>query len=196
MRTTSESGPRRRNWRFGRTTNPVLTWSHVDFDRGLLRVEQQLQRVDGELRLVPLKTRQSRRTLPMPDMITERLLQHQDRQQQERRAAGSHRQETGLVFTTNLGVGLDGAYVTKAFQRLLARSTLEKRRFHDLRHSCASLLLAQDVSPRVVMEILGHSQVGLTMNTYTHVLPDLKRGAAASIDALLGRQTPSLRPRR
>ena len=124
-----------------------MTWSRVDFDHGTLRVEQQLQRVDGKLRLVPLKTRQSRRTLPMPHMITERLTHHKQRQQDERQAAGSRWQESGLVFTTVIGAGLDGPYVTKAFQRLLATSSLEKMRFHDLRHSCASLLLAQDVSP-------------------------------------------------
>jgi hypothetical protein len=60
------------------------------------------------------------------------------------------------------------------------------RRFHDLRHSSATLLLAQNVAPGVVMEILGHSQISLTMNTYTHVLPDLKRAAALQIDALIG----------
>src|SRR5205085_12538931 len=94
-------------------------------------------------------------------------------------------QETGLVFTTPTGSGLDGPNVTKSFQRFLVRGGLGRRRFHDLRHACASLLLAQNVSPRVVMEILGHSQIALTMNTYTHVLPDLKHRAAASMDAVL-----------
>jgi integrase len=173
-----------------------LTWSHVDFDRAVLRVEQQLQRVDGKLTLVPLKTSQSRRTLPMPDIISDGLRLHQGKQQRERRAAGSRWQDTGLVFTTPIGTGLDGPNVTKGFQRLLARSSLEKRRFHDLRHSCASLLLAQNVSPRVVMEILGHSQISLTMNTYTHVLPDLKREAVMSIDAILTHPVPRERHRR
>jgi integrase len=62
---------------------------------------------------------------------------------------------------------------------------LQHRRFHDLRHSCASLLLAQNVAPRVVMELLGHSQISLTMNTYSHVLPELKREAAAQMEALI-----------
>ena len=74
-----------------------------------------------------------------------------------------------LVFTRAVGAALDGTVVTDRFHRLLDRAGLPQRRFHDLRHSCATLLLAQGVSPRVVMEILGHSQIALTMNTYTHV---------------------------
>ncbi|HCF99021.1 MAG TPA: hypothetical protein DEV93_00590 [Chloroflexi bacterium] len=85
--------------------------------------------------------------------------------------AGSRWKDTGLVFTTPIGTPLDGSNVTKSFQKLLARAGLPKRRFHDLRHSCATLLLVQNVAPRVVMEILGHSQISLTMNTYSHVLP-------------------------
>ncbi|HEV2174573.1 MAG TPA: site-specific integrase, partial [Nitrospira sp.] len=77
---------------------------------------------------------------------------------------------------------LDGTVVTHQFQRLLERAGLPQRRFHDLRHSCATLLLAQGVSPRVVMEVLGHSQIALTMNTYTHVLPELKQDAARRMD--------------
>jgi integrase len=62
---------------------------------------------------------------------------------------------------------------------------LPNRRFHDLRHSCATLLLAQGVSPRVVMDVLGHSQISLTMNTYAHVLPELRREAADRMNDLL-----------
>jgi integrase len=93
--------------------------------------------------------------------------------------------ESGLVFTSTIGSGLDGPNVTKSFQRLLREAGLDRRRFHDLRHSCATLLLAQDVSPRVVMEILGHSQISLTMNTYTHVMPELKERAAGSMEVVL-----------
>jgi integrase len=101
--------------------------------------------------------------------------------------AGRRWIESGLVFTSTIGTPLDGANVTKSFQRLLARAGLPKRRFHDLRHSCATLLLVQNVAPRVVMEVLGHSQISLTMNTFSHVLPTLKREAALQMDALLTR---------
>ena len=92
-------------------------------------------------------------------------------------------------FGRNCGTsstGADGPNVTKAFQRFLERCGLPRMRFHDLRHSCATLLLARrDVSHRMVMELLGHSQIALTMNTYTQVLPELKRETARGMDAIL-----------
>jgi integrase len=80
---------------------------------------------------------------------------------------------------------LDGSVVTHQFHRLLDQAGLPQRRFHDLRHSCATLLLVQGVSPRVVMDVLGHSQIGLTMNTYGHVIPEMRREAAQRMDELL-----------
>lgn len=80
---------------------------------------------------------------------------------------------------------LDGTIVTKAFQTALKRIGLPRLRFHDLRHTAASLLLAQGVHPRVVMELLGHTTIALTMNTYSHVLPTLERDAADQMDKLL-----------
>ena len=74
--------------------------------------------------------------------------------------------------------------VTRQFKALLASANLPDMRLHDLRHSCATLLLAQGVSPRVVMETLGHSQVSLTLNTCSHVLPALQHEAAARMDAI------------
>ena len=94
-------------------------------------------------------------------------------------------QETGLVFTTTVGTPLDPRNVTRQFQKLMGEAGLPHQRFHDLRHACASLLLAQGVHPRVVMETLGHSQISLTMDTYSHVMPSLQREAADKIDAIL-----------
>jgi integrase len=93
--------------------------------------------------------------------------------------------DNDLVFTSHTGLPLDGKNVTRSFQRLLKRVGLPRRRFYDLRHSCATLLLVQGVPARVVMEILGHSQIGLTMNTYTHVLPELNRAAANGMQNFL-----------
>ena len=75
--------------------------------------------------------------------------------------------------------------MTREFQRMLAEAGLRRLRFHDMRHACASLLIAQGVHPRVVMETLGHSQIGITMNLYSHVLPDAQRQAASQMDAVL-----------
>lgn len=162
-----------------------LTWQDVDLDLGYMRISKQLQRIHGSPELVEPKTERSRRTLAMPSMIADALRDHGARQELERRDAGQTWHDTGLVFTTPIGTPLDGTVVTKEFHRVLDRAGLTQRRFHDLRHSCATLLLVQGVSPRVVMDLLGHLQIGLTMNTYSHVVPDLRRDAARRMDELL-----------
>jgi len=98
---------------------------------------------------------------------------------------GPEWKDTGLVFTTWFGTALEPRNVVRSFKRILQKAGLPDIRFYDLRHTCASLLLAQGVHPRVVMEILGHSQIGLTMNTYSHVIPQLQQEAASKLDALL-----------
>lgn len=162
-----------------------LRWQDVDLEMGYLRVTRQLQRFGGVFQLVEPKTVRSRRTIVMPPMVARVLSQHQARQDTERRTAGTNWKEWGLVFARPDGYPLDGTVVTHQFHRFLEQSGLPQRRFHDLRHSCATLLLAQGVSPRVVMEILGHSHIALTMNTYTHVVPELRRDAAQRMESLL-----------
>jgi integrase len=164
-----------------------LCWEEVDLKMGYLRISKQLQRFDGETRLVEPKTARSRRTLALPAFIARSLREHRDRQLKEREAAGSKWIESDLVFTTATGKPIDATRISKDFHRHLDRAGIAQRRFHDLRHSCATLLLVQGVSPRVVMEVLGHSQISLTMNTYTHVLPELRRQAADRMDELLER---------
>jgi integrase len=92
---------------------------------------------------------------------------------------------SGLVFTTPLGTPLDHCNVNKQFKRLLKMAELPSIRIHDLRHSCATLLLAQGVDVRTIMETLGHFQVSLTLNTCSHVLPRLQKDAAARMDVIL-----------
>ena len=89
------------------------------------------------------------------------------------------------MFTTRTGGALDPVNLTKAFKRLLKKAGLPEVRFHDLRHTAATFLLAQGVDPRTIMETLGHSQISLTLNTYSHVLPALQRDAAVRMDSLL-----------
>lgn len=162
-----------------------LSWADVDLDMGYVRIARQLQRIHGSPQLVEPKTERSRRTLAMPHMISNALKEHRSRQDRERSAANERWVESGLVFTTPIGTPLDGTAVTKGFHQILDKAGLPQRRFHDLRHSCATLLLVQGVSPRVVMDLLGHSQIGLTMNTYSHVIPDLRRDAAQRMEELL-----------
>ncbi len=156
----------------------ALRWADVDFGNATIRVQAALQRIDGKLQLVEPKTAQSRRTINLPATVETALREHRVRQLEDRLASGGRWQESDLVFTTAFGSPLDGRTVTKQFQRILERAGLPRIRFHDLRHTCASLLLAQGVHPRAVMETLGHSQISLTMNTYSHVMPALRKEVA------------------
>lgn len=162
-----------------------LRWQDVDLDLGYIRISRQLQRIDGKYELAEPKTARSRRTLAMPPTIVRSLHEHRRRQLNEQHQAGDRWIDNGLVFTTALGKPLDGTGISKRFHQYLDRAGLAQRRFHDLRHSCATLLMVQGVSPRVVMEVLGHSQISLTMNTYSHVIPELKRQAADRMEDLL-----------
>jgi integrase len=164
-----------------------LRWEDVDFEQQMLRVRAQLLRIDGAKRLVEPKTRQSRRTLPLPATIAAGLRAHRSRQLQERLLAGARWEGNGwdLVFTNTRGGPLDARHLVRAFKDHLVRAGLPDIRFHDLRHSCASLLVAQGLHPRVVMETLGHSTITLTMNTYSHVMPALQREAADMMDNVL-----------
>lgn len=163
-----------------------LPWSNVDLDAGTLRVNQALQQIEGEWQLVEPKTKRSRRTLPIPDIVVAKLRTHRARQSRDRLRAGDRWEDWGLVFTTRIGTPLDGGNVTKAFQRTLAALGLPRQRFHDLRHACATFMLMQGLSPRVVMETLGHSQISVTMDTYAHVMPELQLEAANRMNDLLG----------
>lgn len=155
----------------------------MDLDAGMLHVRQQLQRVDGTLGRVPLKTSRSRRVLAMPRPAVEALRAHRQRQLEERLAA-SRWTATGYVFATTIGTPLEARNVVRSLKALLQRAGLRDVRFHDLRHSAATLLLVQGVPTRVVMETLGHSQMATTSNTYQHVVPELQREAADRMSAV------------
>lgn len=162
-----------------------LRWDDVDLDAGVLHVRHALQRIDGRPQFVEPKSARSRRTIVLPNLVGDALRVHRVRQTEQRLAVGGEWEENGFVFTTAFGRPLNDSNVTHMFQRHLARAGLPRQRFHDLRHACASLLLAQGVSPRVVMELLGHSQITLTLNIYSHVMLGLQADAAARMHALL-----------
>jgi integrase len=143
--------------------------------------------VDGRLELLPPKSFASRRVVALPAFVVDGLHAQRQRQRRDRLLVGSRWREDdrGFVFTTTVGTPMDGIAVTRRFQSILRMAGLPHQRFHDLRHASASLLLAQGVAPRVVMETLGHSQISLTLNTYSHVIPALGRAAADEMDAVL-----------
>jgi integrase len=163
-----------------------VRWQDIDFDAGTLTVQVELVYYNGKYTLEPLKTDKSRRQLALPQFAIEALLAHRERQVAEQAKLGEHwHNDFGLVFPSSLGTPLSARNVTRSFHRMLEKAGLERMRFYDMRHTCASLLLAQGVPLRVVMEILGHSQISLTANTYTHVIMPLVSDAASLMDDLL-----------
>jgi integrase len=164
-----------------------LRWSDLDLEAGTVRVRAALQRVEGRFALVEPKSSTSRRIVALPAIVHAGLLAHRERPALEGPAREVADGFADLVFTTTVGTPIDGISVTRRFQRILRRAGLPHQRFHDLRHACASLLLSQGVPARVVMETLGHSQISLTLNTYSHVIPALGRDAAERMDEVLTR---------
>lgn len=162
-----------------------LRWSDVDLSAGTLRVSQTLLRAGREPVFSEPKTSRSRRSITLPTICVDALRSHRVRQHRERLAAGDDWRDLGLVFTTRLGSPVEPRNLTRAFAALCRDAGLPAKRFHDLRHTCASLLLAQNVHPRVVMEILGHSGISVTMDLYSHVLPALHVDAANHMESLL-----------
>ena len=171
-----------------------LRWSDIDPDARTLTVALALQRLPAtetepsRLALVQAKTSRSRRSVSFPAVLADILRSHRARQAEDKLRAGQLWKERirGLVFTTVTGGPLSGPEVTKAYQRLLAQARLPRWRYHDLRHACATLLLASGVDIAVVRDILGHSTIALTANTYAAVLPSLQREAAERLATFIG----------
>jgi integrase len=162
-----------------------LRWEDVDLKAKEIRVRQTLQWHEGEPIFGEPKTAQSRRQFAIADDVVKARKKHRKAQLEQRLKAGGDWVENGLVFTTRTGRPLDGVNVTRDFQRMLKRAGLPARRFHDLRHTTASFLLYQKVHPRVVADLLGHSEIRVTMDLYSHVAPVLQREAAQQMNALL-----------
>jgi integrase len=151
----------------------ALHWADIDFTARTLRV-------------VVGKTPSSSRTLALPDVLVTNLRAHWARQQEERQAQGLIWKEHGLVFPSAVGTSLSARNLVRHFKSMLQRVSMPTTiRFHDLRHSCASFLIAQGVPMRVVMDVLGHSQVSVTMNIYGHVLPETQHAALQTMNRIL-----------
>lgn len=163
-----------------------LRWTDVDLERGVLRVSHAMQRVGGKMALVEPKTVRSRRTINLPAIALDAIRLERVRQNERRLFHGPDWQDWGLIFSSTIGTPHNASNVIHHFHKLLERAGLPRQRVYDLRHCMASLLLAAGEHPRVMMEVMGHSQIALTMNTYSHVMPAALEQAASRMDALFG----------
>ncbi len=164
-----------------------LAWSDLDLEVGTLTVRRSLAVAhDGAWQLAEPKSARSRRTIPLPSIARRSLARRQTTQKGDRDVAGSAWQDRdNLIFTDVLGRVMRPEGVSAAFQKTRAAAGLPPVRFHDLRHSAATLMLAEGVPLAVISEWLGHAGIAITAQHYAAVVPQLRRDAADAMDRAL-----------
>lgn len=162
-----------------------LKWGDVDMKAGRVHVQRALSKTKTGWVLQEPKTARSRRAIPLPPSVMNDLKEHRAGQLEERLKAGSYN-DRDLVFADRAGEPLSPANIYKRhFKPLVAAAGLPALRLYDLRHTCATLLLAAGENPKVVSERLGHASITLTLDTYSHVLPDMQDQATAKLESIL-----------
>ncbi|WP_034092089.1 tyrosine-type recombinase/integrase [Streptacidiphilus albus] len=155
-----------------------LRWEDLDLTGATASIRRTLQRTNSAgLTALPTKTHSSERRIALPTECLRSLEQHRERQTEEREAAGTSWKVSGYVFTRPDGSPIDGSTLTRHFNALLRGAALRRIRFHDLRHSAATLLLEQGVELVVIRDLLGHAHIGVTASVYAHVRLRLQRDA-------------------
>ena len=158
-----------------------LAWDHVDRDAGQARIAWQLQRVDGGLIRRPTKTSSSDAVLPLPDICVDSLAKRAELESRWRTEAGEAWQDCGLVLTTRYGMPIDPRNFHRMFKERAVKAGVPIISVHSARRTCASLLVAMNVHPRVAMAILRHSQIAVTMDIYSQVSSEGTRQALSSL---------------
>lgn len=181
-----------------------LTWQNVDLDSGFIEVKQQLQEVNKTLQLVPLKTKNSQRKIILLDDTIDALKILKEKQNSNKSYLGDKYNNKDFVICQNNGDPYNPIYVTRNFKRVLNDYKHKVNingeykelslceildipviRFHDLRHTHATLMLRANINPKIVSERLGHANVGTTLNIYSHVLPDIQRSAIDELNKMM-----------
>jgi integrase len=158
-----------------------LKWEDIDHEARVLRVRRAL--ASDARTFVEPKTAKSRRGVRLTTYSLDAVREHRERQLNERRSLDGLWRDHGLVFPSRVGTPLNPEnLVERSFKPLLERAGLPSIRFHDLRHTCATLLLSKGVNPKIVQEMLGHANISVTLDTYSHVLPDMQEVAVAAMD--------------
>jgi integrase len=167
-----------------------LRWQDVDLERAIAHVQMSVQEADGHFILAEVKTSHSRRNIALTRLAVKALRAHRARQNEERLAMGSKwNSASDLVFPNGYGgIMIPDNVAKRSFKAALLRAGLPDMRFHDLRHTAATLLLSRGVHPKVVSEMLGHADIAITLRVYAHVLPNMQLAAVTLMDTLFGGQ--------
>jgi integrase len=164
----------------------ALKWQDIDMENATLSVRRTLTRSGGRLLLGNPKTKKSRRTIHLTEASVRALREHLSRQMEEIEQLGDLYSDEGLVFTSEVGTLVNPSNLRRrSFARLLKRGELPTIRFHDIRHTCATLLFGRGVHPKHVQELLGHATVAITLDTYSHVIPGIGDQTARSMEDAL-----------
>jgi integrase len=159
----------------------ALRWRNVDLDGAQLAIFESTEQTSKAIRLKETKTGRAR-TVALPSLVVEELRQHRVKQAQELLQIGIRQSGESFVYSREDGQPMQPRSLTHAWDQFRARTTLPRIRFHDLRHSHATHLLAGNIHPKIASERLGHSKVGITLDLYSHVLPGMQADAAARVD--------------
>lgn len=163
-----------------------LKWPDLDWMKRSIKVERQLERSHGEgVQFSEPKTAYGKRSIKLGGKTIEVLRRHYERQQEERVVAGEAWKEYDLIFPTRVGTPIDQRSLLRSFKLFLKNAGLPPIRFHDLRHTSASLMLNHDIPVIIVSRRLGHARASITSDVYGHLLPDMQDEAAEMIDELV-----------
>ena len=164
-----------------------LRWDDVDLERGTLRVGRALIREGGRHTLGEIKTKRGRRQINLTSRSVNALKAHRKKQLEEKIMRAGLYEDNGLIFASRVGTPVNPENLVKrSFKLLLEKVGLPEIRFHDLRHTCATLLLGRGVHPKFVQELLGHATIAMTLDTYSHYLPSMGDQAAGAMESALG----------
>jgi integrase len=164
-----------------------LRWEDAGLERGTLRVGRALVREGGRHTIGETKTRRGRRQVNLTSRTVNTLKTHRKRQLEERMQLSGLYADHGLIFATDVGTPVNPEnLVRRSFKPLLKKADLPEIRFHDLRHTCATLLLGRGVHPKIVQELLGHATIAMTLDTYSHYLPSMGDQASGAMGDAFG----------
>jgi integrase len=170
----------------------ALKWSDIDFVNRTVKVQRALVWLKGGYKMSEPKTKKSRRNIPLPNDLMVKLKEHKKRQLERRFKLGDSYENLNLVFSTEAETPIHYRNLTQRhYEKIIKKAELEDEGFvlYSLRHTCATLLLASGENPKVVADRLGHTSVKMTLDTYSHVLPDMQRSASDRLGAMLYRAT-------